>query len=102
MLRNRRSVFLVAFFLGFALLGSVRRADAQVLFGSVSGTISDPSGAGVPKAHVTLVNKATSVQKEGDTNENGYYSITDVPPGTYDLTVKTSGFKPLTQTNLVV
>src|SRR5215831_19626379 len=75
---------------------------AQVLFGSVSGTISDQSGAGVPKAHVTLINKATSVQKEGDTNENGYYSITDVPPGTYDLTVKTSGFKSLTQTNLVV
>src|SRR5215467_3821875 len=103
MSRNRRSVlFLVVFFLGFALLGVVHRTDAQVLFGSVSGTISDQSGAGVPKAHVTLINKATSVQKEGDTNENGYYSITDVPPGTYDLTVKTSGFKPLTQTNLVV
>ena len=103
MLRNRLSVFTVLMlFVGLALLGVVYRADAQVLFGSVSGTITDQSGAGVPKAHVTLINKATSVQKEGDTNESGYYSITDVPPGTYDLTVKVSGFKPLTQTNLVI
>lgn len=100
---NRLSVlFLLVSFVGFALFGFVQCADAQVLFGSVNGTVTDPSGAAVPKAHVTVVNKATSVQKEADTNENGYYSITDVPPGTYDLTVKTSGFKPLTQTNLVV
>jgi hypothetical protein len=64
--------------------------------------VSDQSGAGVPKAHVTLINKATSVQKEADTNETGYYMITDLPPGNYDLTVKTSGFKPLTLTNLAV
>src|SRR5215471_4952521 len=103
MSRNRRSVlFLVVFFLGFALLGVVHRTDAQALFGSVRGTLSDQSGACVPEAHVTLIHKATSAQKEGDTNENGSYSITAVPPGTYDLTVKTSGFKPLTQTNLVV
>src|SRR5205823_6636172 len=88
--------------LGFALLGFVERTDAQVLFGSVSGTITDQSGAGVPKAHVTLINKATSVQKEADTDESGHYTITDVPPGNYDLKVTASGFKPLTQTNLTV
>jgi hypothetical protein len=89
-------------FLVFALLGVVQHADAQVLFGSVSGTITDQSGAGMPKAHVTLINKATSVQKEADTDESGHYTITDVPPGDYDLKVTASGFKPLTQTNLMV
>ena len=85
------------------LTGAVARPlPAQVLFGSVSGTITDQSGAGVPKAHVTLVNKATSVQKEGDTDESGHYTITDVPPGNYDLKITASGFKPLTQTNLTV
>ncbi len=103
MLRNRWTVvFLSVFVLGFALLGFVERTDAQVLFGSVSGTITDQSGAGVPKAHVTLINKATSVQKEADTDESGHYTITDVPPGNYDLKVTASGFKPLTQTNLTV
>jgi len=103
MLRNRWTVvFLSVFVLGFALLGFVERTDAQVLFGSVSGTITDPSGAGMPKAHVTLINKATSVQKEAETDESGHYTITDVPPGNYDLKVTASGFKPLTQTNLTV
>src|SRR5436190_741786 len=94
--------FLSVFVLGFLLLGFVQRADAQVLFGSVSGTVTDQSGAGVPKAHVTLINKATSVQKEADTDESGHYTITDVQPGNYDLKVTAGGFKPLTQTNLTV
>lgn len=103
MLRNRLSVlFLLVFFAGFALLGFIQPADAQVLYGSVSGTVTDQSGAGVPKVHVTLVNKATTVQKEGDADESGHYTITDVPPGNYDITYKASGFKPLTQTNLTV
>jgi Carboxypeptidase regulatory-like domain/TonB dependent receptor len=99
---RRTVVFLPIFVLGFALLGFIQRADAQVLFGSVSGTVTDQSGAGVPKAHITLLNKATNVQKEADVDENGHYIITDVPPGTYDLKVTASGFKPLTQTNLTV
>src|SRR5438874_10132889 len=94
--------FLSVFVLGFLLLGLVQRADAQVLFGSVSGTVTDQSGAGVPRAHVTLINRATSVQKEADADESGHYTITDVPPGNYDLKVTASGFKPLTQTNLSV
>ena len=103
MLRNRRSVVSLSIFvLGFALLGFVERTDAQVLFGTVSGTVTDQSGAGVPKAHITLVNKSTNVQKEADVDESGHYTITDVPPGTYDLKVTASGFKPLTQTNLTV
>jgi len=103
MFRNGLSgLFLSLFALGFALLGTAQRADAQVLFGSVSGTVTDQSGAGVPKTHVTLINKATSIQREADTDESGHYSITDMPPGNYDLKVTASGFKPLTQTNLTV
>ena len=102
MLRRLSVLFPLVVFLSFALLGIVQRTGAQVLFGSVSGTISDQSGAGVPKAHVTLINKATSVQKEADTDETGHYIITDVPPGNYDMKIAASGFKPLTQTNLTV
>ncbi len=76
--------------------------NAQVLYGSVTGTVSDQSGAGVPKAHVTATNRATSVVREADADENGHYTITDLAPGNYDLKVTASGFKPLTQTNLMV
>src|SRR6266702_524753 len=90
------------FALCFLALGYAHRAGAQVLYGSVTGTVTDQSGAGMQKAHVTLINKATSVQKEAETDESGHYTITDVSPGNYDLTVKAGGFKPLTQTNLTV
>src|SRR6266403_674027 len=76
--------------------------NAQVLYGSVTGTVTDQSGAGVPKAHVTATNRATSVVREADTDDNGHYRITDLAPGNYELKFTASGFKPLTQTNLMV
>src|SRR2546426_3935716 len=76
--------------------------NAQVLYGSVVGTVTDQSGAGVPRAHLTATNRATSVVREADADENGHYTITDLAPGNYDLKVTASGFKPLTQTNLMV
>jgi Carboxypeptidase regulatory-like domain/TonB dependent receptor len=80
----------------------VRPMGAQVLYGSVTVTVTDQSGAGVPKAHIILTNRATSATREADADENGHYSVTDLPPGDYDLKVTASGFKPLTQTNLTV
>jgi len=87
---------------GFLALAHAQRANAQVLYGSVTGTVSDQSGAAVPKAHVTLTNRATGVARETDADENGHYLITDVSPGSYDLKVTAGGFRPLTQTNLTV
>ena len=76
--------------------------NAQVLYGSVIGTVTDQSGAVVQKAHVVVTNRATGVQRETDADENGHYRITDLPPAEYDLKVTASGFKPLTQTGLRV
>src|SRR6266496_3780210 len=76
--------------------------NAQVLYGSVIGTVTDQSGAVVQKSHVVVTNRGTGVQRETDGDENGHYRITDLPPGEYDLKVSASGFKPLTQTGLRV
>jgi hypothetical protein len=100
-IRPRISLLLL-FALGFLMLAYAQDVNAQVLYGSVSGTIADPSSAGVPKAHVVITNRATGVQREADADENGHYAITDLPPGDYDLKVTAGGFKPLTQTNLAV
>jgi len=75
---------------------------AQVLYGSVTGTVTDQSGAGVPKAHAVVTNRATGVAREADADDDGHYTITDVAPGEYDLKVTATGFKPLTQTSLTV
>jgi hypothetical protein len=86
--------------LALTLFGYVQTANAQVLFGSASGTVTDQSGASVPKAHVVSVNKGTGVRKETDADASGFYTLTDLPPGLYDITVTAGGFKPLTQTNV--
>jgi hypothetical protein len=97
-----RISLLFCFALSIFLLGYVRDVRAQVLYGSVSGTIVDQSGAGVPKAHVVITNRATGIQREADADENGHYAVTDLRPGDYDLKVTASGFKPLTQTGLTI
>ncbi len=103
MSRSRLHILVVSFLVfGFLALAHAQRANAQVLYGSVTGTVSDQSGAAVPKAHVTLTNRATGVARETDADENGHYLITDVSPGSYDLKVTAGGFRPLTQTNLTV
>ena len=81
---------------------SIPTAKAQVLYGSVSGVVTDQSGAAVPKAHVTITNRGTGFVREADADEGGHYTIPELPPGEYDLKVTAGGFKPLTQTNLTV
>src|SRR5512133_584577 len=102
MLRKKSAVLVALVTLGFAAVGSVQSVQAQVLFGSVSGTITDQSGAAVGKAHGTSVNKRTGGQRETDADDSGHYTLTDLPPGLYDVTVTASGFKPLTQTDVRV
>ena len=100
MLRKKSVVLLALGVLTLTLFGCVQTANAQVLFGSASGTVTDQSGAAVSKAHVASVNKATGVRKETDADASGFYTLTDLPPGLYDITVSAGGFKPLTQTGV--
>jgi hypothetical protein len=103
MFAKKSNVFLLfVMVLSICALGLGDRASAQVLYGSVTGTVTDQSGAAVPKAHIVATNRATSVKREADADEEGRYRIPDLPPGGYDLAITASGFKPLTLTNLTV
>src|SRR2546428_13002909 len=73
------------------LLGS-GVAVAQTSMGGVSGTVTDPTGAVVPGATVTLVNEATNVRSERSTNRAGFFTFVSVRPGRHVLTVELSGF----------
>jgi len=72
-------------------------ASAQVLYGSIVGTVTDPTNAVVSKAGVTATNTATGLSRKAATDEAGYFSVANLPEGTYDLSVTASGFKPVTQ-----
>ena len=89
--------------IAFTVLGyTARPATAQVLYGSIVGTLTDQTGAGVPKATVTVTNKSTGLSKQATTDDTGYYSIPNLPEGVYDLAITAGGFRPYTQKDLNV
>jgi hypothetical protein len=67
-------------------------AWAQAATGTLSGVVSDPSGAAVVNAEVKIVDPSTNTSLTTKSNEVGRYSFAAVPPGTYDLTVAATGF----------
>ncbi|HXX18662.1 MAG TPA: TonB-dependent receptor [Candidatus Acidoferrum sp.] len=72
-------------------LASVARAGVS---GSISGTIQDSSGAGVPRATVTAINTSTGVRQTVTTDDGGAYSFLSLPIGRYDIEITHAGFKP--------
>ncbi|HXB73163.1 MAG TPA: carboxypeptidase-like regulatory domain-containing protein, partial [Candidatus Acidoferrales bacterium] len=78
---------------------AVRPATAQVLYGSVIGTITDQSDSVVPGATVTLTGKETGLTKEATSDVSGRYSLINVLPGHYDLKVVAKGFRTHLQTD---
>jgi len=83
---------------GLGLIGSgARPASAQVLYGSIVGTLTDQTGAVVPNATVTATNSSTGLSRQATTDTAGYYSIPNLLEGTYDLSITATGFKTYTQ-----
>src|SRR5689334_23043869 len=64
----------------------------QTSRGTVSGIVTDPSGASVQAAEVTLTNTATNLARSTTTNESGLYRFDAVDPGQYDLSIRQTGF----------
>ncbi len=83
-----RGALLLVVLLAFAYGGFAQSDNANV-----NGVITDPSGATVPRARITIKNQATGLTRETVSNESGVYSIPTVPPGMYTLTVEAAGFK---------
>src|ERR1700733_1207101 len=62
-------------------------AAAQVLYGTLTGTVTDASKAAVPNAPVTALNQGTGATRATTTHSNGEYTIPDLQPGTYNVVV---------------
>lgn len=75
---------------------------AQIATGGVTGTVTDPTGAVVPGAKVTLRNTATSVTQTTQSTSTGTYSFTGVQPGTYNLEAAAPGFKTFVDRGLQI
>ncbi|MEO6816318.1 MAG: carboxypeptidase-like regulatory domain-containing protein, partial [Edaphobacter sp.] len=80
----------------FAALFCMSPALAQTITGSITGVVTDSSGALVPSAHVTVMNTGTGVKTEAQTNDSGVYTIRFLPIGPYTVNITAPGFSTYT------
>lgn len=75
---------------------------AQVAGGSLSGTITDPSGGQVPQATVVIKNMATGVERALTANTNGYYTAPNLLPGEYLIIISATGFNKSSKSGITI
>src|SRR5258708_15721668 len=83
------------------LLNLIVPVFGQETTGSIAGLVSDPTGAVVPGAQVTVVNVGTNATYKTATNQAGNFTLRTIPVGNYKLMVEASGFKRYEVTNVV-
>ncbi len=81
----------ISLFLGTALFGQTS---------SLTGTVTDPSGAVIPNATISIVETQTGAQREGKADSQGRYTLQQLTPGTYKLTAKATGFSDVVMNNV--
>jgi hypothetical protein len=85
--------------LGLALISSVH---AQVDTATITGRVSDSTGASIANAQVRVVQKETNFQFAAVTNSEGIYRVQSLQPGTYQVTMEAAGFKRLVQDGITL
>src|SRR6266849_5304300 len=95
------SFVLFACILGFCLMVSLP-LRAQVVGATLSGTVTDASGAVIPNAQITATNTATGVSKDAIADAAGFYLIPNLLPGSYEVRVSAKGFSTVRQTGITL
>ena len=75
---------------------------AQVQNGEFTGVVTDPSGAAIANAKVTVTNPSTNFTETTTTSQNGLYNLKELPVGTYKIAIDASGFKTLSNPGVSV
>jgi hypothetical protein len=96
-----RSLGLLAILI--AMLAGVSAAGAQVLYGTVTGQVTDATGAAIPNAKITVTNQANGESRSSMSGGSGEYTIPNLEPGPYTVSVTGVGsFGGYTQKNVAV
>jgi len=77
-------------------------AHGQSTSAAIAGRITDPAKATVPHAKVEVVNTATNLHYETETDDGGSYVVANLPPGNYRIEVEKQGFKSIVKPDLVL
>ena len=78
------------------------RLLGQATDGNLVGAITDATGAAFPDAHVEVTNRATNIVTSTKSNASGAYRFSNIPVGSYDLTVVAKGFRTTTESGVAV
>jgi outer membrane receptor protein involved in Fe transport len=81
-------------------LFAVSVLTAQIQNGQFAGTVTDPTGAAISGAKVIVTNTATDLSLTATTNSSGNYTVKEVPPGIYKITIEAAGFKTVTNSGV--
>jgi outer membrane receptor protein involved in Fe transport len=84
----------------FVLLALTCSAFGQVQYGQFTGTVTDPTGAAIANAKITVTNPATNLNVSTTTNSSGSYAVRELPVGNYKLTVEAAGFKTVSNASV--
>lgn len=103
-MKSRFSLFVLALLLTLALSGfAASSAFAQsTTDGAIGGSVTDPSGAAVPNAAVTVKNTSTNSEATGTTDDGGRFLISHLQPGVYAVEIKATGFGAFRATAITV
>ena len=93
---QKRRIFF-ALLLGLALLSTVAYGQETA---SIVGTVTDPTGAAVPSAKITITNTLTGLVRSTTTNDTGNYAARELPIGQYNVQVEVAGFKTFKTTGI--
>jgi hypothetical protein len=75
---------------------------AQNPTATMLGTVQDPSGAVVAGADLEIRNKGTDISRKATTNQRGEFTVPDLAPGPYEVTITHAGFRTVRQTDIVL
>lgn len=94
-MKTKQLLTLAAAMLIVVILGLIAMpaAQAQAVYGSVLGTVTDPQGAAVPNAKVTVTNQRKNTSDTTTSNSDGNYSVTHLIPDVYTIRAEAAGFK---------
>jgi Carboxypeptidase regulatory-like domain len=89
---------LACFLVFFSLLPSTLKG--QSINSTISGTVTDSTGASVPNAEISLTDVDQGSKRTAVTNQEGFYSLPNLTPGNYTLNVSAKGFRQFNQRNI--
>jgi outer membrane receptor protein involved in Fe transport len=94
-----RTILILVLLAGLLVTASL---SAQTFRGTILGTVTDPSGAVLPGAKVTVKNTGTGLERTTETSADGSYSLPELPIGTYSVTVTQTGFQTFVANGVTV